>query len=103
MNYIELFTNQMKIQFNLMVNVDEVSYEGISLFHDEIDESFIPREHLQRLQNPLLIETIVYTDKSNNEWIAGIVVDENKWLNEYMVIIKNNKRVFYKFLNEVEN
>ncbi|WP_245602205.1 hypothetical protein [Peribacillus kribbensis] len=58
------------------------------MHHEELDNSLIPAEHLEKLPNPLLIETISYVDNEGYEWIAGYVLEEGigKKLKLYKVL-----------------
>lgn len=82
------FIDRMKKTFHVSISKDTVSYEAYLFYHDDIDGSLIPVDHLNKLPNPLLIQSYLYTDLIGNDWIAGIVIEENTrellyeiWLN----------------------
>jgi hypothetical protein len=89
---IELFAAKMLEDFNSTINVQEIGYETISLYHDEIDDLLIPNEHLESLPDPLLFDTIQYFDEEGNDWTSVITVNEVTWEKGYMVIILNGVR-----------
>jgi hypothetical protein len=73
MLHIDWFVRTMKRTFNVAVNIDEVGYEAYEFYHEELDNYLVPEEHLEKLPNPLLFETLTYVDDNRNEWIAGFV------------------------------
>lgn len=48
----EWFTDRMQGTFYNEVSKDDVSYEAHLFYHDELDDSVIPKEHLLQLPNP---------------------------------------------------
>ncbi|PLT35772.1 hypothetical protein [Bacillus sp. V5-8f] len=100
MKEIDWFITTLEHYFQVEVQREKVSFEGIELCHEEIYESLIPREHMNMLPDPLLFETMLYIDEEANEWIAGIGVEvsSRKWL--YTVWLKNGETVSDKFLNQ---
>ncbi|WP_233523000.1 hypothetical protein [Peribacillus saganii] len=97
---IDWFITTLEHYFQVKVQREKVSFEGIELCHEEIDESLIPREHMNVLPDPLLFETMLYIDEEGNEWIAGVVIEEfsREWL--YTVWLKNGETAAYKFPNQ---
>lgn len=70
------FVGRMRSTFHISVAKENVSYEAYGFSHEEIDDSFISVEHLKHLPNPLLLQSYMYIDPRENEWISGIVIDE---------------------------
>lgn len=56
--YLDWFIGTMKKTFNIEVKREDVGYEAHDFYHEEIDDLLIPAEHLEKLPNPLLIETL---------------------------------------------
>ncbi|MFD0050318.1 hypothetical protein ACFVHQ_13465 [Actinomycetes bacterium NPDC127524] len=96
MFYVDWFVRKMKKTFNIDVHEDEVGYEAYDFYHEEIDELLIPAEHLERLPNPLLFETLSYVDDEGYEWIAGVVLEEGTRNKLYEVWIKNGETIAYE-------
>lgn len=90
------FFYRMKKSFQLEVQKENVSYEAHTLTHEDIDDSLIPVEHLDRLPNPLLLQSYLYEDSNDMEWIAGIVIEENTGKLLYEVWLKNGKALAYE-------
>ena len=91
MRYVDWFVKRMKKTFNVTVKADEVGYEAYDFYHEDLDDLLIPSEHLEKLPNPLLLETLSYVDDKGYEWIAGIVLDEKTRKMLYEVWIRNGE------------
>nr|WP_206762408.1 hypothetical protein [Cytobacillus firmus] len=86
----------MKNSFNKIVPRDEISFEAYDFYHEELDDLLIPSEHLEKLPNPLILETLSFVDEQGYEWIAGMVEDEKSRILLYEVWIKNGERIAYE-------
>lgn len=95
MLYLNWFVYTMKKTFNIIVKKEDVSYESYDFYHEEIDDLLVPAEHLKSLPNPLLFETLMYVDENHNEWILGVVEDEETRKKLYEVWIKNGEAIAY--------
>lgn len=100
MMYLDWFVETMKKTFNIEVKREDVGYEAYDFYYEEIDELLIPAEHLEKLPNPLLIETHSYVDDEGYEWIAGYVLEEGTRKKLYEVWIKNEEQIAYEFYVE---
>jgi hypothetical protein len=100
MDYVNWFVGTMKKLFDINVTEDDVSYEAYAFCQEEIDDLLIPAEHLAKLPDPLLLETLSYVDENRNEWIAGAVLDENTGDILYEVWIKNGEAIVQKMHDE---
>ncbi|MED4403936.1 hypothetical protein [Metabacillus fastidiosus] len=90
----------MKNTFNMVVSREEVSYEEYDFYHEELDELLIPAEHLEKLPNPLVLETLSYIDEQGYEWIARMVEEEETRRLLYEVWIKNGQLLAYDIYAE---
>ncbi|MGX2961651.1 hypothetical protein JNUCC23_20690 [Peribacillus sp. JNUCC 23] len=93
MMYLNWFAKTMKKTFNIEVKREDVGYE---FYHEEIDDLLILAEHLEKLSDPILIETLSYVDDDGYEWIAGYAMDEGISKKLYEVWIKNGEQIAYK-------
>jgi hypothetical protein len=59
---LKWFVGRMKKNFNVEVKSEEVSYEAYDFYKEELDDLLIPAKHLEKLPDPLLIETLSYVD-----------------------------------------
>lgn len=95
MDYVNWFVKRMEKTFNTVVSHDEVSYEAYDFYHEDLDDLLVPAEHLKKLSNPLLLETLSYVDDKGIEWIAGFVLEEETRRILYEVWIKNGEALAY--------
>ncbi|MBG9545507.1 hypothetical protein ABE29_22970 [Cytobacillus firmus] len=96
MAFVNWFVVRLKKTFNIVVSHDEVSYEAYDFYHEELDDLLVPAEHLKRLPNPLLFETLSYVDEKGIEWIAGFVLEKESRRILYEVWIKNGEAIAYE-------
>lgn len=96
MAYVNWFIVRMKKTFNTVVSYDEVSYEAYDFYHEDLDDLLVPAEHLKKLPNPLLFETLSNVDEKGNEWIAGFVLEKESRRILYEVWIKNGEAIAYE-------
>lgn len=83
MNATKLFVTYMKREHEVEVNVADVFWESVTLYHDEIDENLFPVKELIGLPDPLLISTTDFLDEHEHEWIFCIVTENDNahnWL-----------------------
>jgi|SRR5699024_5075463 len=90
------FIDRMKKKLYVSVSKHNVSYEAYLFYHDDIDDSLIPIEHLSQLPNPLLLQTYQHLDLYNNDWIVGIVIEEDTRELLYEIWLKNGKAIVYE-------
>jgi hypothetical protein len=103
MDYVNWFVGRMKKLFDINVVEDDISYEAYDFYHEELDDLLIPAEHIEKLPDPLLLETLSYVDENRNDWIAGIVLDEDTRDILYEVWIKNGEAIVYELYDEKLN
>ncbi len=96
MMHLDWFVGTMKKTFNIKVQRYDVGYEAYDFYHEEIDDLLISAEHLVKLPDPLLIETLSYVDDEGYEWIAGYVLEEGTGKKLYEVWIKNGEQIAYE-------
>jgi hypothetical protein len=93
---LDWFVRTMKKTFNIVVKKEDVGYEAYDFCHEDLDELLIPAEHLEKLPNPLLLETLSYVDDEGYEWIAGVVKGVGTRNKLYEVWIKNGEAIAYE-------
>lgn len=92
----DYFRTTMKRTFQKEINPDDVSYESFDFHHEELDDLHIPENHLKKLPDPLLFETLSYIDDEGYEWIAGFVMEKESGKKLYEVWIKNGEQLAYE-------
>src|SRR5699024_5164410 len=90
------FIRRIKRLFHTLAAKDDVSYEAYLFYHNDIDNSLIPAEHLSKLPNPLLLQTYQHIDSYGNDLIAGIVIEEDTRELLYEIWLKNGKAIAYE-------
>ncbi|MFJ5766923.1 hypothetical protein ACIP9C_16350 [Lysinibacillus sp. NPDC093210] len=75
MGPIIMFQNIFKQQKGIEVGLNEIGYETISLYKDEIDELLIPIDVLETLDELVVASTIVYIDGHGDEYMRIAVQD----------------------------
>lgn len=85
------FIDRMKERFETIVPEKSVAYEAYTFTHEEMDDSLMPLEDLEQLPDPFLLQTYLYVDQEDLEWIAGIVIEENTRKLLYEIWFKNGK------------
>ncbi|WML29633.1 hypothetical protein RCG24_17180 [Neobacillus sp. OS1-32] len=93
---LDSFVRTMKRTFHIVVKKDEVGYEAYDFYREELDELLIPAEHLVKLPDPLLLETLSYVDDKGYEWIAGFVLGGESRKKLYEVWIRNGEAIAYE-------
>ena len=96
MMYLDWFVETMKKMFNIEVKKEDVSYGAYDFYHEDLDYLLVPAEHLEKLPNPLLFETLSYVDDEGYEWIAGFAPEEETRVKLYEVWIKNGEPIAYE-------
>lgn len=91
------FEERFKRVFQRVIKPNSISYEATQLEHEEIDTTIIPVSHLEKLPKTMLIQTYSAKDEQDNEWLAGIVIDEKTRELLYEFWLENGKVIAYDF------
>ncbi|KAB7665152.1 hypothetical protein [Bacillus sp. B1-b2] len=102
MKELDWFLKMLEDEFQVAVDLNQISYEGNELYLDEIDESLIPFEMLEGLPKSLLFETMMFESEEQIEWIGMVAIDleTREWY--LQVILKDGVPVLRKRI-EKEN
>lgn len=79
----QLFLKYLRNEHDIEANPKEIAWEGIKMYHEEIDLNLFPEEILKKLPDPLLLLTASYVDEEDQEWIFCIATEvyfPTKWL-----------------------
>ncbi|WP_240376102.1 hypothetical protein [Bacillus piscicola] len=100
MEEIDWFVHMLKSLYQKSVDREDIGYEGIELYLDEIDEALIPADVLEPLPEFLLFETMLYVDEEGKDWLGAIALhpETNEWC--LQVILHHGKTVYRKRLKE---
>ncbi|WP_077214804.1 hypothetical protein [Bacillus dakarensis] len=69
----QLFMNYLGQEHDVEAKPNEIAWEGIKMYHEEIDLDLFPKEILEILPDPLLLLTASYLDEEGQEWMFCIL------------------------------
>lgn len=75
MGPIYMFLNEFKQHTGKYVSIDEIGYETVSLYKEEIDEALIPSDVLETLDEMVVASSILFTDENGDEFMRIAVQD----------------------------
>lgn len=75
MGPIYMFLNEFKQHTGKDVSIDEIGYETVSLYKEEIDEALIPSDVLETLDEMVVASSILFTDENGDEFMRLAVQD----------------------------
>jgi hypothetical protein len=96
MKELDWFVKTLECEFSVVVDCNQISYEGNELYLDEIDESLIPSEMLHDLPESLLFETMVFDHEDGTEWLGFVAMqlESREWY--LQMILKDGVPVLRK-------
>lgn len=85
------FLTTLQNEFGVTPLPKDVLLEAVELGINEVEDFYIPRELFKQLPTTFLYEIMMYSDKSGNEYVAGIAFypKSPEWC--LQVITKNNE------------
>ncbi|MED4464483.1 hypothetical protein [Metabacillus fastidiosus] len=97
---INWFVKTLEKEFLVAIDGNQISFEGHELYLDEIDESLVPKEMLKGFPDSILVETMLFDDRDEIEWIGMVVEhpESRKWL--LQVLLKDGEPVLRKRVQE---
>lgn len=92
MGPIYMFLNEFKQYTGKEVSIDEIGYETVSLYKEEIDEALIPLNVLETLDEMVVASSILFTDENGDEFTRIAVQDSTTLeFNKYVRWFINNE------------
>lgn len=92
MGPIYMFLKEFKQHTGKEVSIDEIGYETVSLYKEEIDEALIPSDVLKTLDETVVASSILFTDENGDEFMRIAVQDsETLEYNKYVRWFINNE------------
>lgn len=87
-----MFLKEFKQHTGKDVSIDEIGYETVSLYKEEIDEALIPSNVLKTLDKIVVASSILFTDENGDEFMRIAVQDsETLEFNKYVRWFINNE------------
>jgi hypothetical protein len=71
MKSVDWFINSLNSKFGVKAEENQVGVEAYLLCHDEIDDSLIPKEDLDKLPDPVLVEMLNFMDEEDHKSYQG--------------------------------
>ncbi|MFP3412957.1 hypothetical protein SB773_15285 [Bacillus sp. SIMBA_074] len=90
---LEEFCNAMKSRFSVVAREDEVCWENIEHYRDELDMELFPTVIYESLPDPCLFQVIIFTDEDLNEWMSIVPIHPSTKERLYIIWLKNSKVV----------
>lgn len=92
MDSIYVFLNEYEQKTGIVISINEIGYETIWLYKDEVDEHFIPLEVLETLDEVVVASSVLYVDKNGDEYMRIAVQDhETLAYDKYVRWFLNNE------------
>ena len=88
----DIIEEYLRENFQITVEIDGYGWEGVLLYHEEIEEDIIPDGCLKELIDPILFHMTTYEDEEDNEWLFSLAThpdDVHHLL--YVTCFKNNE------------
>lgn len=70
-----MFLNEYKQKIGTVISIDEIGYETVWLYKDEVDEHLIPLDVLEILDEVVIASSILYVDENGDEYMRLAVQD----------------------------
>ncbi|MED0968180.1 hypothetical protein [Bacillus paramycoides] len=93
---LEEFCNTMKYKFNVVAKEEEVGWENIEQYRDELDVDLFPTFVYESLPDPCLFQVMIFTDKNLNDWMSIVPIHPSTKERLYIIWLKNLEVVDWK-------
>ncbi|MDZ4467976.1 hypothetical protein [Bacillus cereus] len=87
------FCNMMGSKFNVVVREEEVGWENVEHYQDELDTDLIPKIVYKYLPDPCLFQVMIFTDKNLNDWMSIVPIHPSTKERLYIIWLKNSEVV----------
>ncbi|GEL04677.1 hypothetical protein [Rummeliibacillus stabekisii] len=87
----ERFLNGMALRTSEQVTLNNIGYETIELYREEMDEQFFTEEEFKVLPDVCMVTAINYWTKERNEYLMMDVYDESNQNHVKTIWVKNGE------------
>lgn len=70
-----MFLNEFEQKKGKVVSIDEIGYETVWLYKEEVDDFLIPLDVLETLDEVVVASSILYIDENGDEYMRLAVQD----------------------------
>lgn len=96
----DMIEKYLQENFHITVDLDEHGWEGVLLYHEEVEEDVIPNSYLKRLIDPILFHMTTYEDDKDNEWLFSIATHPDDVFHLFYVTCFKNNEPFTRWVPE---
>ncbi|ENJ6137815.1 hypothetical protein AB1Z82_004008 [Bacillus cereus] len=93
---LEEFCNVLKSEFNVIARKEDLGWENIEHYRDELDMDLFPTVVYENLPDPCLFQVIIFTDKNLNDWMSIVPIHPSTKERLYIIWLKNLEVVDWK-------
>ncbi|TFW48792.1 hypothetical protein ES895_26265 [Bacillus sp. 007/AIA-02/001] len=90
---LEGFCNMLRSKFSVIAREEEVGWENIEHYRDELDMDMFPTAVYESLPDPCLFQVIIFMDKNLNEWMSIVPIHPSTKERLYIIWLKNSEVV----------
>lgn len=90
---LEEFCNGLKYKFNVIAKEEEVGWENIEHYRDELDVDLFPTVVYESLPDPCLFQVMIFTDKNLKDWMLIVPIHPSTKERLYTIWLKNSEVV----------
>lgn len=87
----ERFLKGMSLRTDEQVTLNDIGYETIELYHEEMDENFFTEEEWKSLPKLCMVTAINYWTKEQDEYLMMDVYDESNQHHVKTIWLKNGE------------
>lgn len=87
----ERFLKGMSLRTNEQVTLNDIGYETIELYHEEMDERFFTEDEWKSLPMVCMVTAISYLTKNNEDYLMMDVYDESNQHHIKTIWLKNGE------------
>ena len=75
MQSISVFLKEFEKRMNKKITIDDIGYETVWLYKEEVDEVLIPLDVLETLDEVVVASSVLYVDENGDEYMRLAVQD----------------------------
>lgn len=87
---LEEFCNVLRSKFSVIAREEEVGWENIEQYKDELDVDLFPKVVYESLPDPCLFQVMIFTDENLNDWMLIVPIHPSTKERLYTIWLKNS-------------
>ncbi|OAK03201.1 hypothetical protein A6280_10620 [Bacillus wiedmannii] len=97
---LEGFCHTLKSKFSVVARVEEVGWENIEHYRNELDVELFPKFIFDNLPDPCVFQVMVFTDKESNDWMLIVPIHPTIKERICTIWLKNSEIVDWEKIEE---